>query len=282
MADNQDRSILFRRILVAVDTSETSRAALESAAALARIMESEIRGLFVHEEHWNQISRLPTVQTVNELTGETQGFEQDALKHQLETLESRLRQQLKYISRRNEVSHSWQSVHGRVAEKVLEAAKDADLITIGRRGRSYKSRNKLGSTAKAVIRKAEKPVLILKERLNLRHSITAVYDASEESHNGLRLALSLAKENRSQLTIIVVKHEQTDSERDTDLEQLIDDAQIRIRVKVMKKPNLRDFVNTINSQPSGLIVIPKNQPFLQEGSMEIMLTYILSPVLMMT
>lgn len=282
MADEQERTLLFQRILVAVDTSATSRAALESAATLARIMESEIQGLFVHEENWNQLSRLPSAQTVNELTGETQGLEQTSLEHQIKTLESRLRQQLKYISRRNDVNHTWQSVHGHVADKVLEAAKDADLITIGRRGRSYKSRNKLGSTAKAVIRKAEKPVLILKEPLNLRHTITAVYDASEESHNGLRLALSLAKENRTQLTIMVINHEQAESERDTELEQLIDNAQIPIRVKVLKQPNLRDFVNSINSQPSGLIVIPKNQPFLQEGSMEIMLTYILSPVLMMT
>ncbi len=165
MTADSDKPTTLRQILVAIDTSAHSRAALEAAATLAKIMEADIRGLFVQEEHWGHVSRLPSVQAINELTGKTQTLEEDSLRQQINSLKNRLRRELKYISQRHEIAHSWETKQGRVAEKILEAAKDVDLITIGCRGRSFFQQKKLGSTAKKVIQRAEKPVLILQKGL---------------------------------------------------------------------------------------------------------------------
>lgn len=283
MTADSDKTIALHRILVAVDTSAHSRAALEAAAALAKIMEADIRGLFVQEEHWNRLSRLPTTKVINELTGKTQSLEEESLQRQINDLKIRLRKELKSISKRHEVSHSWQSKEGRVAEQILEAAQDADLITIGLRGRSLLTQKKLGSTAKTLIRRSEKPILILKKELQLGKAITAVYDASAESRKGLLLALSLAEKNNSRLSVLVLNSSQQNADnRNKKVEKMVDNTSISVGVTILKQPRIGQFIHSVNRQKSGLLVLPKHQSFLQNDSLETTLGYLNCPVLMMS
>lgn len=283
MTEDANHTILVREILVAVDSSAHSRAALRAAATLAKVTKANIRGLFVHEKHWSQISKLPSVVSINELTGKAQVLEKNALKQQVDLLKRRLRQELKYISEKNQLTHSWETVRGQVAEEILEAAKKADLITIGRRGRSFPLQKRLGSTAKAIIRQADKPILILKKGLNLDNPITAVFDGSSESQKGLNLALSLAQRNNSKLAILVLNETQQDKiQRNRTLEKLVDNASIPVSVTILQRPDMHRFLNEINYQHAGLLVIPKNQSFLQYDSLETTLGYLNCPVLMIS
>ncbi|GAA5521493.1 universal stress protein [Aliifodinibius salicampi] len=282
MAEDKNHTILLREILVAIDSSPHSQAALRAAATLARLMEANIRGLFVHEEHWSRISRLPAIASINELTGKTDTLEEKGLEKQVNLLKKRLRHQLEDISRKNKISHSWESTRGQVADEILEAAKKADLITLGRRGRSFSLKNKLGSTAKAIIQKADKPILLLKEGLDLGNTVTVVFDASEASQKGLSLALSLAKRNYGKLSILVLnKDQESETRRNKELEKLIEKAEIPVSVTMLDKPSRWQLLNAINYQHAGLLVIPKKQSFLQLDSLETNLEYLNCPVLMM-
>jgi nucleotide-binding universal stress UspA family protein len=281
MAEKEDTFILLRNILVAVDTSAHSRAALEAAAALAKITQANIRGIFVQEKRWSQVSRLPSSTAINEWTGELVSLEEDNMQQQVERLKKRLQRQLQAISRQHKIKHSWQTAHGQVSEQILEAAKEADLITIGRRGRSFSGRNKLGSTAKAIIRKADKPILILKEGLRLRDTITVVYNATAQSREGLKMALGIAEKNESKLSILVLNESsQSGSERDKTVEKMVEGAAIPVNITLFQQPSIGQFLNVINYQQSGLLVIPKNQSFLKEKALEITLEHIHCPVLL--
>src|SRR5699024_5181335 len=97
MAEDEEQVILFRRILVAVDTSAHSRAALEAAADLAQATEAHLSGIFVEEEHWNRVGRLPSGSSVNVLTGRSETLEEERLQHRIEYLTKRLRRDLKRI-----------------------------------------------------------------------------------------------------------------------------------------------------------------------------------------
>lgn len=281
MAEDANHTILIREILVAIDSSSHSQAGLRAAAALAKLMEANIRGLFVHEEHWSQISKLPAITSINELTGKTDTLEEEGLEKQINLLKQRLRRQLESISKKNKITYSWETTRGPVAEEILEAAKKADLITIGRCGRSFPLKNKLGSTAKAIIQKADKPILLLKKGLNLGNTITVVFDASEQSQKGLNLALSLAQKNSGKLSILVLnKDQEVEAQRNRKLEKLVEKADIPVTVSVLNNPSRWQFFNTINYQHSGLLVIPKDQYFLQVDSLETTLEYLNCPVLM--
>ncbi len=281
MAEDPNHTILVREILVAIDASAHSQAGLRAAAALAKLMEANIRGLFVHEEHWSQISKLPAITSINELTGKTDTLEEEGLEKQVDLLKQRLRRQLESISKKNKITYSWETTRGPVAEEILEAAKKADLITIGRCGRSLPLKNKLGSTAKAIIQKADKPVLLLKKGLNLGNTITVVFDASEQSQKGLNLALSLAQKNSGKLSVLVLnKDQEIEAQRNRKLEKIVEKADIPVTVTVLNNPSRWQFLNVINYQHSGLLVIPKDQSFLQVDSLETTLEYLNCPLLM--
>lgn len=279
MAEDSNKTVLLREILVAIDTSTHSQAALEAAVALAKTMEANLQGLFVQDELWQKISRLPSTSTVNTLTGNVLPLESDTLEDRIRLLRNRLRRKMELMSSKNKVTYSWSSTQGKVEDKVLEASKNADLITIGLKGSSAR-RKRIGSTAKTIIQKAEKPVLILKEGLHLGTTLTVVYDASKESQKGISLALKIAERNNSSVNVLVVDNNPDAlDQRNKELESLVDGASVSVNVELMENTDLGSFLNTINEQHSGLLIIPKNQPLLAK-SFETILHHINCPLLM--
>ncbi len=279
MAEEAKKTIFLREILVAIDTSTHSHAALEAAVALAKTMEANIQGLFVEDELWNKITNLPSTRAVNALTGDVLPLENDTLEHQVAILRNRLRRKLEKMSSRNRVKYSWSSARGNVEKKILEASENADLITIGLKGQSARRKN-LGSSAKMIIQKAEKPVLILKEGLHLGTTLTAVYDASKESQRGIRLALKIAEKNKSSLKVLVVDNNpDAVDQRNKELEKILENNEVSVQVELMKSTDLGSFLNSINEQRSGLLIIPKSQPLLAK-SFETVLLHINCPLLM--
>ncbi|HKL19976.1 MAG TPA: universal stress protein [Halalkalibaculum sp.] len=279
MPEDTNRTVLVREILVAIDTSTHSQAALEAAVALAKTMEANLQGLFVQDEVWQKLSKLPSTSTINTLTGNVLPLESETLEDHINLLRNRLRRKMEFLSRRNKVTYSWSSMQGKVEDKILEASENADLITIGLKGKSA-SRKRIGSSARTIIKKADKPVLILKEGLHLGTTLTVVYDASEESQKGIRLALKIAKKNNSSLKVLVVDNNpEVLDQRSKELESLLEGAQISVNVELMKNTDLGSFLNTINQQHSGLLIIPKNQPLLSK-SFETILLHINCPLLM--
>jgi len=279
MPEDTNRTVLVREILVAIDTSTHSQAALEAAVALAKTMEANLQGLFVQDEVWQKLSKLPSTSTINTLTGNVLPLESETLEDHINLLRNRLRRKMEFLSRRNKVTYSWSSMQGKVEDKILEASENADLITIGLKGKSA-SRKRIGSSARTIIKKADKPVLILKEGLHLGTTLTVVYDASEESQKGIRLALKIAKKNNSSLKVLVVDNNpEVLDQRSKELESLLEGAQISVNVELMENTDLGSFLNTINQQHSGLLIIPKNQPLLSK-SFETILLHINCPLLM--
>ncbi|MDX1586735.1 MAG: universal stress protein [Balneolaceae bacterium] len=281
MAEEKKGSDLVREILVAIDTSAHSQAALEAAITLARTMEANIQGLFVQDEVWQKLSQLPSTKTVNTLTGDVLPFESDTLEDHLTLMRNRLRRKLEYLSSRNQITYSWSSIKGNVENKILEASKNADLITIGLKGKSA-SRKRIGSSAKTIIKKAGKPVLILKRGLHLGTTLTVVYDASEESQKALKLALKIARKNNSSLKVLVVDNNpEAMEQRNKELEQLLEGVSISVQIDLIKNTDLGSFLNSINRQHSGLLIVPKNQPLLSK-SFETILLHINCPLLMVS
>lgn len=280
MDEETEKTVLVREILVAVDISKHSQAALEAAVALARTLEANIRGVFVHDEVWNHISRLPSISAVNTLTGQIFPFEDDTMEERVRLLESRLRQKLENISRRRDITHSWHSARGIVEEEILVAAKKTDLITIGLKGSSTR-RKIMGSSARRVIEKTDKPVLVLKEGLRLGRTITAVYDGSTGSQKGIKMALDIAERNESTLKVLILNNElEAREDRNQKLESLFRNRNVFAKFELLDRPDASQFLNSVNQQKSGLLIVPKDLPLLKR-SLDVILNHINCPLLMM-
>lgn len=281
MSDDK-KTILFAEILVALDSSQHSRAALEFAAEIANLMEANLQGLFVHDAQWLRISRLPSAFEINERTGEITPIVQESIEEQIKILEQNIKEHFELISEQNKLKHTWKSVQGTVRDKVLEAAHDADLITIGKIGRSFYKSGKLGSTARAVIQESDKPVLILQEGFRLKDKIITVFDGTDTSKTGVKLAALLAEKNNNKLVVIDLTHGIHEAdETEKELDKILDYSAQDLDILTLKDPNIGKFLFLLNRLNGGLLVIPKTEQYTKYSNIERILEAVNSPVLLM-
>ena len=201
--DRRDDLDRMRHILVALDASRHSQAALEAAVNLAKSMDAELHGLFVEDINWFNISKLPMLSEVSDLTGTLRPLQSDWVERQVRILAERARQLLQQQATLNQLPYQFETVRGEVAEQVLKASEHADLVTIGRTGQSLEKTKELGHTARAILRKSQKPVLILNEGMHLGQHVMALYDGTAASQNALQMAQNVADRRKSNLVVLV-------------------------------------------------------------------------------
>jgi nucleotide-binding universal stress UspA family protein len=138
---------LFKRILVAVDFSDTSREALRRTVEMARLLSSEVFCLHVIEVPYG--------------AGEAAFIAQN-MKERSRAEKNRRRELAQLLEEKGCDSANVKVVAGTPYHEILKEAAEAnvDLIVVGSHGRSGVRRVLLGSTSERVIRHSECPVLV--------------------------------------------------------------------------------------------------------------------------
>lgn len=265
MDESDENSIKMTEILVALDHSRYSRAALETAAFIAKVMEAKIHGLFVHDDQWLRLSNLPSLSEIDELTGQISPMDKESVEKEIRELEKAIKEHFELISRKHQLNHRWSTVKGAVTEKVLEAAKDCDIITIGSKGRSYFKPAKLGSTAASIIRKADKPVLILNKSHQPGDPPAAVFDGSKQSLSGIKIAVELAKKHDRRAVVIDLSNAFLSTEYEN---TVLGKINTDVEIITLEKPDMARFLFLLNRLRSGLLILPKNDRFINRNSLE--------------
>ncbi len=152
---DSDASFPPRKILVGIDFSGGSRAALRMSAEMARRFGSELHVVHV-------IAGIPSLGETEILVITTA---QGAPEPYYELARSRAAAEMRdFLAGEVEIEASRSSVEiGDPGRLIVEAAErlDADLIALGTRGRGHLSRLAMGSVAERVVRWSQRPVLTL-------------------------------------------------------------------------------------------------------------------------
>lgn len=137
------KTTAVRRILVAVDFSSCSRAALEFALSLGASLGASLDVLFVHEPD----------------DGKSFGTQESNATRQ------ELHQFVETAQREQSVSLAERVESGDARERIVAIAEnDAfDLVVLGTHGRTGRPRSLAGSVAESVVRTASRPVLTVRE-----------------------------------------------------------------------------------------------------------------------
>jgi nucleotide-binding universal stress UspA family protein len=145
-------------IVVGVDGSPESKDALRWA-----IDEAGVRGTVVHAVHvWHYTLYSPASPFLVEPTVTELEFDADQLRRQAE---SRLRGIVAEVARgRGDVVIEQEVIEGHPSQGLLDAAKDADLLVVGSRGRGGFAGLLLGSVSQACAHHARCPVVIVRRR----------------------------------------------------------------------------------------------------------------------
>ena len=280
MTDSDDNSEKLKEILVALDHSYHSRTALETAAVIAQLLQARIHGIFVREDKWLRVSELPSLATVDELTGRISSVGRKSIEQEIRSLEKTIREHFELISRQHELSHTWSSAEGMVAEKILELAKDSDIITIGTRGRSYSESKskKIGSTALKIIQTSEKPVLVLQKSYTPERSPIVVFDGSKRSAYGLSIASDMASENETSMAVIDISEAFPPEEQKQTLDNNLRDK-YNAQVVTLKQPDMGQFLFLVSKLKGGIVILPKTKRFTKRNVLEHLIECAESPVL---
>jgi nucleotide-binding universal stress UspA family protein len=191
----------IRRILVALDNSSDSLAALEAAVRLAASVQAEVVGLFVEDANLLRLAGLPFTREARfPSAGE---LNHSGMEQQLHLLAWQARRTLKEAAEAHEVKWSFRVVRGQVTLEVLAAALDADLLTLGKASRPLTRHSRLGSTARAVATEAAGSVLLV-ESANADHRpVVVLYDDTAAGKQALVAAAYLALAKQVSLVVLI-------------------------------------------------------------------------------
>ena len=188
-------------ILVALDLSPHSEAALASAAELAAALHLELRGLYVEDVNLLRLCGLPFGIEFGLFTAKPQRMEQTHLEREFRMQATQLRKIMADVAGRRHIAWSFQVVRGGVTDQLLEASAAARMLSLGRVGRSPGKRT--GSTAQAIAQRTERPVVFQsRQQRSVSGPLLLVYTGSEAAGRGLALALQLAAQEQSSLTVL--------------------------------------------------------------------------------
>ncbi len=252
----------YRRIVVAVDASPESLSALEAAVELAARLQAEVLGLFVEDINLLRLAQLPIAREVRWFSGVVRRLEQEQLEHQFRAQVRRLRQALERLAGPRGVRWQVEVARGEVLVEVRRAAEGGDLLVLGRCG--WTRRRVLGSTARALVAAASRPVVMVREGSSLRSPALVLYDGSPGARQALAMAAALVDEANPGLTVAVLAASEAEAER---LEQeatgLLEGLGRRARFRHLVNPSVERLEALIREEADCFLVLPAGGTWLE-------------------
>jgi nucleotide-binding universal stress UspA family protein len=273
----------LRHILVALDASAHSLAALEAAADLAAAVQAEMEGLFVEDIDLIRLASLPCTREVRH-TASLAALDLEQMERALKAQAAEARQALAAAARRAHVQWSFRVARGRVAHEVLAAAAAADLVTLGKQGRSRNPQARLGSTALRALAGAPAALLLVEHRragVRGLRPVLVVYDGSEVAGRALEAAARLAEAGGVSLTVILLADD-SDALRDLKLAvaHALEERSIEVRWQALALAEGSSLLRFIQANDAALVVLSFSSPRLPEASVAKLLDHISNPVLL--
>ena len=275
----REHEIRIRRILVALDASPHSEAALDAAAQLAAQLRAELQGLFVEDVNVLRLAQLPFAREVGFFTTSRRRVETRDLERQLRAQARRVEERMTEIAERDQLRWSFRVARGAIAAELLEASSGVDLVILGRSGWSLRRRRGLGSTARAVVFGAPTLTLVLQEGTCLGLPVLVVYDGSPLADKALAVASVLARFEEGPVTVVLLEDSSEARElRERAVAQLRD-QEVRARYLALNRSNVPQLAQLVQAQECGTLVLPAKSVLLEDEALVALLDEIDVPTL---
>lgn len=198
------RDDAIRRILVALDASPESLAALDYAADLAAGLQAELTGLFVEEVDLLNLASMPFAREVSALRPGGRALDPAHMAAALHAQAARARQALETAANSLHLRWSFRVVRGQLEAELQTAVGETDLLALGRRVQSVR-RQILGRTLETMARRLPSSVLLaVPGRRDAQAPLAAIYDVSDCGGRALSLAARIAEEMRRDLIVYLM------------------------------------------------------------------------------
>jgi nucleotide-binding universal stress UspA family protein len=281
MNKQEERELMIRRILVALDASPPSLAALEAAVELAGRFRAELLGLFVEDVNLLRLAELPFAQEIGFFSATRRKLDTQRIERQFRGQAARIRRVLELIAERMQVNWSFRVARGVIASVLLTAASEVDLIILGRGGWSLTQRRQLGSTARAILSETPCLALILQQGTYLELPMLVVYDGSPLAQKALATAAALVQGEGGDLTVLVLADDLDMAHRlQRQAAEWLQGRGVNVRYRPLTKLSVPRLAHILQTEERGTLVLPARSALLQDEVLLALLDEIEMPVLL--
>lgn len=257
MAVSEVQQPLFvNRILVPVDSSSHSFAALQAAVTLADHYEAEIKGVFVEDIALLSLADMPFRQEVGEYSAILREISSDDLSRGISVQSKWVVTTFHKLINRSQINGEITILRGKVFEVIVEESKNCDLLIIGKSGKNILGKRRLGSTAKALIRKHQKSLLLVEEGNQIGYPLITLFDPSPLGEICLETARDLLGSGETLVVLLEEDEPNHYRKNRTALSEWASTNKINISVQNYTRRDFKQFLGMINGLKNGLLILP--------------------------
>lgn len=268
---------VVRRVLVALDASETSHAALEAAAVLADRIGAELAGLFVEDENLLRLAGLPRATAFSSTGAPPCALDPVSMGRELRIVGEEMRRWVDDVAARLRLRATFRSTRGHVDAEILSAAREADLVVLGRRGRNA-GRSALGSTARSVAL-GGRAVLLIAADQRLEAPVVVAVDGTAEGDAALEFAVAIAQAARGRLVALALPGAGVSPrERVRRTEERLRSAQVGATVRPLERDDAVSLCAAARAVEGRTLVLPLH--LTRDGDLEACLANAPGPVVL--
>jgi len=247
----------IRSIAVGIDCSPHSLASLKTAADLASRMHAELLGIFVEDINLLRLTELPFCQEIRQYSPAPEKIESTELERMLRSQARQAEASLQREAEIFRVRHSFSVRRGNVPKEVVAAALQADLLVLGRSGRSPTCRKGLGSTARNALSGSLKSILLMHEGYAAENeAVLVLCDGSDASKAALAIAIRMLRPGNTLHILLLPQYEGHEHLLESELSGQLPPGILRVEYHVL--PHVSDsriLARYIRMADSGLLVL---------------------------
>ena len=253
-----------QRVIVALDASRHSFTALKAAAELAALMEAELQALYVEDIDLIHLARLPFVHEIGLYSATRRPYDQRTAEREFQTLAHQMRHTVAQTAVAARVNWSFEVVRGNVTNELLLASNRAELLTLGRVGRTPGKR--LGSTAQTIVAQATCPIFLLGNE-GLTYPLTVISTGSPASARALKLASTLMRGREGTLLVMAMTDPQLCADaREQHAHRLqVDLGADDLTLRIHYVDGMAQMPRALQSVVHGTLILPAEEAALVEA-----------------
>lgn len=276
-----EAEFVVRRILVALDASTQSLAALETAVTLAGELGADLEGLFVEDINLMRVAMLPVSRRVLYPSGTEEPLDSSHMERELKLLARQAQKSLAMLADRSGIRWSFRVVRGRVTVEILAAASESDLLTVGRSGWSLARKMTLGSTAQNAAINAPKALLLVKRPLAVDRPVMVLFDGSSLAEQALKAAARFAAAFEGRLAVFIVTDSPQNAKKlERHAARLIQTRDLQAVFQPLLMTDTVYLAGAIESEAEGLLVLARQYERLPEDEIQHLICMVGNPILL--
>lgn len=253
--EQQEAGHGVERILVALDPSAHSLAALKAAAVMAARFEAKLLALFVEDVNVRRLTEIPFVQEVGFYTGSCRRVETRELSRQLRVQAGSIRRHFRRRTQHIEARCTFREIRGRVASEVLKAAAEADVIILGKGAWSAVDTGRLAPEVRQVLGEAPASTLVLQADTEVEPPVRVVYTGTPLAQKALSIAAKLAEDGRMLVFVLADDPDRASGLREQVREHL-EGSELRLTFETLTEGSVARLAYLMAHEERGTLVLP--------------------------